>query len=134
MDKETRQIINSIAEIQIEALQRIKANENKPNASLSRDLVLKFLGLEDDHYELELMVTREQVHEIIDQRIETYKNIQEYPYLIKMLSEYQLFMCSHILFKMEDIWIIDNSQGVYGAWSIIKEAIYKFRPEFSLLW
>jgi hypothetical protein len=85
MEKETRQIINNIAEIQIEALQRIKANENKPNASLSSELVLKFLGVDEDHYELELTVTREQVHEIIDQRIETYKNIQEYPYLIKML-------------------------------------------------
>lgn len=131
MDKETRQIINSIAEIQIEALQRIKANENKPNASLSKDLVLKFLGVEDDHHEFDIS---QQVQDVINQRIETYKNIQEYPYLIKMLSEYQLFMCSHILFKMEDTWIIDNSQGVHGAWSIIKEAIYKFRPEFSLLW
>ena len=131
MDKETQKIINSIAEIQIEALQRIKANENKPNAQLSKELVLKFLGLEDDNYELEV---HEQVQEVIDQRIETYKNIQEYPYLIKMLSEYQLFMCSHILFKMEDTWIVDNPQGVYGAWSIIKEAIYKFRPEFSLFW
>ena len=131
MDKETQKIINSIAEIQIEALQRIKANENKPNAQLSKELVLKFLGLEDDNYELEV---HEQVQEVIDQRIETYKNIQEYPYLIKMISEYQLFMCSHILFKMEDTWIVDNPQGVYGAWSIIKEAIYKFRPEFSLFW
>lgn len=132
MDKETQKIINSIAEIQIEALQRIKANENKPNAQLSKELVFKFLGLEDDNEFNEDV--RKQVQEVIDQRIETYKNIQEYPYLIKMLSEYQLFMCSHILFKMEDTWIVDNPQGVYGAWSIIKEAIYKFRPEFSLFW
>jgi hypothetical protein len=131
MDNETKQIINSIADIQIEALQRIKQNENKPNASLSRDLVLKFLGFEEDSEDT--LEIRRQVHEVIDQRIDTYRNIKEYPYLIKMLSEYQLFMCSHILFNMEDTWILDNAQGVQGAWSLIKEAIHKFRPEFSLL-
>lgn len=130
MDKETQQIIYSIAEIQIEALQRIKANEDKPNASLSRELVLKFLGIEDDSSTR----LQQEVNEVINQRIETYKQIQEYPHLIKMLSEYQLFVCSHILFKMEDTWILDNAQGVTGAWAIIKEAAYKFRPEFSLLW
>ncbi len=37
----------------------------------------------------------------------------EYPQLIKTLTEYQLYVCSHILWKMEEEWITDNSQGFW---------------------
>ena len=48
-------------------------------------------------------------------------------------SEYQLYICSHILFKMEDEWIHDLSQGVYGAWELLHKETNKFHPELTLI-
>lgn len=131
MDKETQQIIKNIAEIQIEALKRLREKEGELNSSLSKELVLKFLGLVKVGFEQDL---REAIEDEIDNRTRIYKEIIEYPDLIKTLSEYQLYLCSHILFRMEDTWIIDNSQGVYGAWEIISTSLDKFHPELTLLW
>ena len=131
MDKETQQIIKNIAEIQIEALKRLREKEEELNSSLSKELVLKFLGLVNDGFEQDL---REAIEDEIDNRTRIYKEMIEYPDLIKTLSEYQLYLCSHILFRMEDTWIIDNSQGVSGAWEIISTSLDKFHPELTLLW
>ena len=49
------------------------------------------------------------------------------------LDEYQLLLCSHILWKMEEVWILDNPQGVNGAWLEINKAISKFHPEYTLI-
>lgn len=131
MDKETQQIIKNIAEIQIEALKRLREKEEELNSSLSREMVLKFLGLVKEGFEQDL---REAIEDEIDNRTRIYKEIIEYPDLIKTLSEYQLYLCSHILFRMEDTWIIDNYHGVYGAWEIISTSLDKFHPELTLLW
>ena len=50
-----------------------------------------------------------------------------------MLNEYQLMICSHILFKMEDEWLIDNSQGVCGAWELLHKIQINYHPEITLL-
>lgn len=55
------------------------------------------------------------------------------PQLINMLSEYQMMVCSHILFRMEDEWVHTNSQGVLGTWAIFQRANLKFHPELTLL-
>lgn len=139
MDKETSQIIKNIAEIQIEALQRIIDNEDKPNASLSQELIIDLLNIDISQLEEGTPYNRMNqklktlIHRKVDMRIDAYKQMIEIPTAIYCLDEYQLLLCSHILWKMEEVWILDNSQGVNGAWLEINRAISKFHPEYTLI-
>lgn len=139
MDKETSQIIKNIAEIQIEALQRIIDNENKPNASLSQELIIDLLNIdvsqleEGTPYNKMNQKLKTLIHRKVDMRIDAYKQMIEIPTAIYCLDEYQLLLCSHILWKMEEVWILENSQGVNGAWLEINRAISKFHPEYTLI-
>lgn len=139
MDKETSQIIKNIAEIQIEALQRIIDNENKPNASLSQELIIDLLNIdvsqleEGTPYNKMNQKLKTLIHHKVDMRIDAYKQMIEIPTAIYCLDEYQLLLCSHILWKMEEVWILENSQGVNGAWLEINRAISKFHPEYTLI-
>ena len=139
MDKETSQIIKNIAEIQIEALQRILDNEDKPNASLSQELIIDLLNIdisqleEGTPYNKMNQKLKTIIHRKVDMRIDAYKQMIEIPTAIYCLDEYQLLLCSHILWKMEEVWILENSQGVNGAWLEINRAISKFHPEYTLI-
>lgn len=139
MDKETSQIIKNIAEIQIEALQRIIDNEDKPNASLSQELIIELLNIdisqleEGTPYNKMNQKLKTLIHRKVDMRIDAYKQMIEIPTAIYCLDEYQLLLCSHILWKMEEVWILENSQGVNGAWLEINRAISKFHPEYKLI-
>lgn len=139
MDKETSQIIKNIAEIQIEALQRIIDNENKPNASLSQELIIDLLNIdvsqleEGTPYNKMNQKLKTLIHRKVDMRIDAYKQMIEIPTAIYCLDEYQLLLCSHILWKMEEVWILENSQGINGAWLEINRAISKFHPEYTLI-
>ena len=139
MDKETSQIIKNIAEIQIEALQRIIDNEDKPNASLSQELIINLLNIdiskleEGTPYNKMNQKLKTLIHRKVDMRIDAYKQMIEIPTAIYCLDEYQLLLCSHILWKMEEVWILENSQGVNGAWLEINRAISKFHPEYTLI-
>lgn len=139
MDKETEKVIKNIAEIQIEALGRIIKNEKNPNSSLSTELVLKLLevgeeNIPDDIPDSEL---RNLFHELIEEetqkKIDLYKQLIEIPTSIRTLNEYQLYICSHILWKMEDEWITDNQQGVLGAWAELQSCTRKFHQELTLI-
>lgn len=116
MDKETRKVLTQIASIQVEALESIKKD---PNTDL--DLAKMYLQVTDEEFSVQL-----------EHYLDIYKQMQDIPTMIRLLNEYQLLVCSHILYKMEESWIIDNSQGVYGAWAEIHKAMLKFHPEFTL--
>ena len=81
MDKETEKVIKNIAEIQIEALSRIIANEDKPNSVLSQELILKLLEFDEscipDEIPTDQMqrVFKEVIHEETQKRIDIYKQI-----------------------------------------------------------
>lgn len=132
MDKETKNIIQRIASIQVEALQNILDNLHNLNPS-EEDMLIDLLGLYHDPTASEYSIEQEVI-ETLENRIQGYKDIIEYPNLIKSIDERQLYICSHILFQMEDEWIIDNSQGVYGAWNVLFKESYKFHPELTLIW
>ena len=139
MDKETSQIIKNIAEIQIEALKRIIDKEDEPNASLSQELIIDLLNIdisqleEGTPYNKMNQKLKTLIHRKVDMRIDAYKQMIEIPTAIYCLDEYQLLLCSHILWKMEEVWILDNPQGVNGAWLEINRAISKFHPEYTLI-
>lgn len=139
MDKETEKVIKNIAEIQIESLNRILQNEDKPNSALAQELILRLLEISEyaipDDVPLNKLqvVFKNLVHEETQKRIDMYKQMLEIPSIIRTLNEYQLYICSHILWKMEDTWIIDNQQGVLGAWAELQICINKFHPELTLI-
>lgn len=130
MDKETKDIIKRIALIQIEALQNIRDNFYNLNPS-EKDMLQTLLSIYPnvDNKSLE-----SEILETLDNRICAYKDIFEYPSLIKAIDERQLHICSHILFQMEEEWLLDNSQGVYGAWDVLFKESYKLHPELNLIW
>ena len=98
MDKETKDIVKLIAGIQIESLNSIKEDVKNGN-DIAQDLIKKLLQIEDD-----------EIIRALDEHIELYVEMENTPQLINMLSEYQMLVCSHILFRMEDEWVHTNTQ------------------------
>lgn len=116
MDRNTRKVLSEIASIQLEALKSIKDN---PDTNL--DLAKAFLQVKDDEWESQLQ-----------QHIDTYKQMIEIPTIIRCLNEYQLLVCSHILYNIQQYEEIHYPSGVSGAWQEIHKAMLKFHPEFTL--
>lgn len=121
MDKETKDIIKLIAGIQIESLNSLKDDVNNGN-NIAEDLIKKFLQIDND-----------EIIQALDEHIQLYVDIEQTPQLINMINEYQMLVCSHILFRMEDEWVHTNSQGVLSTWAIFQRANLKFHPELTLL-
>ena len=121
MDKETKDIVKLIAGIQIESLDSLKEDISNGN-NIAQDLIKKLLQIDND-----------EIIRALDEHIELYTEIENTPQLINMLSEYQMLVCSHILFRMEDEWVHNNSHGVLGTWAIFQKANLKFHPELTLL-
>nr|UVX63311.1 MAG: hypothetical protein [Bacteriophage sp.] len=121
MDKETKDIVKLIAGIQIESLNSLKEDISNGN-NIAQDLIKKLLQIDND-----------EIIMALDEHIELYTEIENTPQLINMLREYQMLVCSHILFRMEDEWVHNNSQGVLGTWAIFQKANLKFHPELTLL-
>ena len=121
MDKETKDLIKLIAGIQIESLNSLKDDVNNGN-NIAEDLIKKFLQIDND-----------EIIQALDEHIQLYVDIEQTPQLINMINEYQMLVCSHILFRMEDEWVHTNSQGVLGTWAIFQKSNLKFHPELTLL-
>jgi hypothetical protein len=121
MDKGTKDIVKLIAGIQIESLDSLKEDISNGN-NIAQDLIKKLLQIDND-----------KIIRALDEHIELYTEIENTPQLINMLSEYQMLVCSHILFRMEDEWVHNNSQGVLGTWAIFQKSNLKFHPELTLL-
>lgn len=116
MDIETRKVLAQIASIQVEAIESIKNDHD-----IDLDLARSYLQVNGDEWE-------EQIIHYLD----LYKQMQEIPTIIRCLNEYQLLVCAHILFKMQEEWSIPNNYGVLGAWEEIHRAMLKFHPEYTL--
>lgn len=117
MDKSTEKIIYNIASIQLDAITTLEQDRSIPE-----DLSFRYLEIPSES----------QWDHAIETLRDLYLQMREMPTMIRMLSEYQLLLCSHILYRMEDVWMIDNSEGVYGAWFEIHAQMEKFHPEFTL--
>lgn len=125
MKPTTKDIISKIADIQIEALSNICKNIQ----TIPGDLLAEFLDCPPG-YEGDKDIMLEETHA----RLEAYKFMKDYPSMIQSLSEYQLYICSHILFRMEEEWIQDNPEGVSETWNILFKNIDKYHPSLTLLW
>lgn len=119
MEPSTAKVIQMIAEIQIEALKKLKTEYVE---EITEEALCKLL-----------QVKPEEITTSIDNHIQIYEDMEQSPDMIKLLSEYQTSLCSYILWKMESEWVNTNQEGVLGAWAIIIEAQRKFHPEYSII-
>lgn len=119
MKKELQQIIQELAKIQIEAFTQLKANPNSV-----------------DQYQLNQLIefNNQDVQEVLDSRIRYWKLIHDMPEAIVGIPEYQLGVCTHILFTMEETWVQTNVDGVLALWDLFDNMYKKFHPEVNLLW
>ena len=119
MINELKMLIPELAEIQIEAFKKLKAAPNSV-----------------DQYQLNQLIefNNEDVQEVLDRRIRYWELIKKMPALINGIPEYQLGICMHILFTMEEIWVQKNPDGVNAMWDLFDKLYLKFHPEIKLIW
>lgn len=111
-------VIQQIAEIQIEALTQIVKNPS----SVDHEDLCKYLQIKD-----------EEIVEAAENLIHKYRMVLDEPRYVAFLSEYQLMVCSHILFQIEDELIMDDPIAVNRAWDLIIDAQKKFHPELRIV-
>lgn len=119
IEPEAKQVLDMICDIQLNALQSIEDYPNKEQ-KLAAKLIQS--NLSDWNAQLGKLKA-------------TYQNIKSIPQAITLLDEYQLLVCSHILFRMEQVWRVEYkySYGISSLWSVIHECMEKFHPEYKLL-
>ena len=119
IEPEAKQVLDMVCDIQLEALESIKDCPNKEQ-KLAAKLIQS--NLSDWNAQLGRLKA-------------TYQNIKSIPQAITLLDEYQLLVCSHILFRMEQVWRVEYkySYGVASLWSVIHECMEKFHPEYKLI-
>lgn len=119
IEPEAKQILDMVCDIQLNALQSIEDYPNKEQ-KLAAKLIQS--NLSDWNAQLGKLKAK-------------YQNIKSIPQAITLLDEYQLLVCSHILFRMEQVWMVEYkySYGISSLWSVIHECMEKFHPEYKLL-
>ena len=119
MDKETKEVIKLIAGIQVNALEAIVDSGYEVN----HKLLCKYL-----------QIGTLEIKNATNILMGMYKNILEDPRSFVFIPEYQVGVCAHILFEMEDIWINQlGVEAVHGAWQIIGRLNKEYHPEYSLV-
>lgn len=121
MDKSTKKIIRYIASVQLEAISFLR--KEGINQEIGKDFILKFIEAPNE----------KEWKSSLDKLEEIYTQLKSVPTTFKLLNEYQLLVCSHILYRMEDTWSLDNQYGVFMTWSLIHQSMKKFHPEFKIL-
>ena len=117
IEPEAKQVLDMVCDIQLDALESIKDYPNK-----EQKLAAKLIQSNLSDWDAQL-----------GKLMATYQNIKSIPQAITLLDEYQLLVCSHILFRMEQVWMVEYSYGISILWSIIHECMEKFHPEYKLI-
>lgn len=117
IEPEAKQVLDMVCDIQLEALESIKDCPNK-----EQKLAAKLIQSNLSDWNAQLCRLKA-----------TYQNIKSIPQAITLLDEYQLLVCSHILFRMEQVWMVEYSYGISILWSIIHECMEKFHPEYKII-
>lgn len=117
IEPEAKQVLDMVCDIQLEAIKSIKDYPIK-----SRELAAKLIQEHESDWDAQ-----------IERLTSMYQNIKIIPQAITLLDEYQLLVCSHILFRMEQVWRVEYSYGISSLWSVIHECIEKFHPEYKLI-
>lgn len=116
-----KKVLWEISEIQKKALEGLRNNPNKTDVYL----IYRYIECGSDN----ILETVNRLWNMYNQ-ISLAKDPQ---YYISLLSEYQLGICIHILYRMEEQWMQSYSQAeINSAWSILFKAQEKFHPEYKL--
>ena len=99
---EAKQILGLIINIQLGSYTRIL------NGGLDQD----------DWFLLQFQATREDVKTLVRERISLYSDLKSEPQFISLIDDIEIMVMRHILFRMEDLWMKFNSQGVSDLWKI----------------
>lgn len=116
-----RKVLLAIADIQLKALTNLYEHRDE----VDKDLIFRYVESVSEEY-------GRSINRVIDvyQQFFTSRFSEKY---VELLSEYQLDICIHILFRMEDQWLKQFSQReINSAWNILFKAKEKFHPEFRL--
>lgn len=116
-----RKILLAIAEIQVKALCNLYDHRDE----VDKNLIFKYVESVSEDY-------GRSINRVLDiyQQFFTSRFSEKY---VELLSEYQLGVCIHILYRMEEQWIQKYTQReVNAAWEILLKAQGKFHPEYSL--
>lgn len=119
MIKELKTLIKELANIQIEAYTKLKASPKSV-----------------DQYQLNKLIefNNNDIIGVLESRIRFWEFVKEYPEALEGVSEYQLGVCTHILFTMEETWVQHNADGVIAMWDLFDKMYKKFHPEVKILW
>ena len=116
MNNNLKQVIQNIAEIQLEALKRIQKDPRQY-----------------DNFGLVQFIQSSEIDSTIQNRIDYWERVYSLPCYFKTLDQYQLGICSHILFTMESEWVQANPEGVLECWDLIDNCFNRHHPEVKLL-
>ena len=100
IEPEAKQVLDMVCDIQLSAIESIKDYPNK-----SRELAAKLIQEQESDWDAQ-----------IGRLTAMYQNIKSIPQAITLLDEYQLLVCSHILFRMEAVWMVEYSYGISSQW------------------
>lgn len=117
IEPEAKRVLDMVCDIQLSAIESIKDYPNE-----SRELAAKLIQEQESDWNAQ-----------ISRLTAMYQNIKSIPQAITLLDEYQLLVCSHILFRMENVWMVEYSYGISSLWSVIHECMEKFHPEYKLI-
>lgn len=117
IELEAKQVLDMVCDIQLSAIEYIKDYPNE-----SRELAAKLIQEQESDWNAQIGRLKAM-----------YQNIKSIPQAITLLDEYQLLVCSHILFRMETVWMVEYSYGISSLWSVIHECMEKFHPEYKLI-
>lgn len=119
MEQGTKDVIKAIASIQIDAIESIV----KSGYQVNHKLLCEYL-----------QVTTSEVKNATHLLLSMYKNIEADPRSFVFLPKYQVGVCAHILFEMEDIWVNEYGfEAVHGAWGVMGKLNKEYHPEYSLV-
>lgn len=117
IEPEAKQVLEMICDIQLSAIQSIQDYPNN-----NRELAAKLIQQHESDWNNQISRLKAM-----------YQNIKSIPQSIILLDEYQLLVCSHILYRMESIWMYEHSYGISSLWSVIHECMAKFHPEYQII-
>lgn len=101
-----KEILEALCDIQLKAYMKLSSKDNLENF---KDYEILFENFE---------IKTQNIHTLVLQRMTYYANLRKNPVMLNMISDSQLAVLRHILYQMEEYWIMDNPDGIGEIWSI----------------
>lgn len=114
----TEEILQNIISIQKDAYNRISRNN---------------LNWEDKWFLMQFQSSEEELWTMAQNKLNFYNRLSENTGLIYLTSEEELATMRHILFRMEDVWVKENPEGVTGCWELFFSIEEQRQPKIKYI-